>query len=219
MTNDLIKKLKLKSGQRAIFVNAPADYVGNESELPEGVEIGKSLEGTFDFIQLFVHSVAELNHWAPQIMDKLAEDGFLWITYPKKSSKIKTDITRDAGWEVVNQAGFEGVALVAIDETWSAMRFRPVDLANKPVRRQEPRKRAERPDPATRVIEVPEELAVAFGTSEAAQVFFESLSYTNKKEYVRWITEAKREETRKNRILKTIEKLEQGLKNPSAKEV
>ena len=66
------------------------------------------------------------------------------------------------------------------------------------------------PDTEPRLIEVPAELKKAFKTEKEAKAFFEKLSYTHQREYVAWINEAKREETRQNRILKTIEMLRQG---------
>jgi hypothetical protein len=68
------------------------------------------------------------------------------------------------------------------------------------------------PDAEPRVIEVPAELKKAFKTAKEAKAFFDKLSYTHQREYVTWINEAKREETRQNRIVKTIEMLKQGKK-------
>lgn len=70
------------------------------------------------------------------------------------------------------------------------------------------------PDTEPRVVEVPAELKKAFKTEKEAKAFFEKLSYTHQREYVTWINEAKREETRQNRIAKTIEMLKKGKKNP-----
>ena len=70
------------------------------------------------------------------------------------------------------------------------------------------------PDTEPRVIEVPAELKKAFKTEKEAKAFFEQLSYTHQREYVMWINEAKREETRQNRITKTIEMLKKGKRNP-----
>lgn len=67
-------------------------------------------------------------------------------------------------------------------------------------------------DTKPRLIEVPEELKKAFKTEKAAKDFFEKLSYTHQREYVMWINEAKREETRQSRILKTVEMLKKGKK-------
>lgn len=69
------------------------------------------------------------------------------------------------------------------------------------------------PDTEPRVIEVPAELKKAFRTEKEAQAFFDKLSYTHQKEYVMWINEAKKEETRQNRIQKTIEMLKKGRKS------
>jgi hypothetical protein len=81
----------------------------------------------FDFVQLFVRSIAELEELAPSALKSINFDGLLWFCYPKQSSKIKTDINRDSGWNVVKQAGLRPVTQVAIDDTWSALRFRPVE--------------------------------------------------------------------------------------------
>lgn len=70
------------------------------------------------------------------------------------------------------------------------------------------------PDTEPRVIEVPAELKKAFKTQKEAKAFFDKLSYTHQREYVMWINEAKREETRLNRIVKAIEMLKKGAKNP-----
>lgn len=53
--------------------------------------------------------------------------GLLWLCYPKGGAKVDTDLTRDKGWETVKATGYDGLALVSLDETWSAMRFRPAD--------------------------------------------------------------------------------------------
>ena len=69
------------------------------------------------------------------------------------------------------------------------------------------------PDTEPRVIEIPAELKKAFKTEKEAKAFFDKLSYTHQKEYITWIDEAKREETRQNRIAKTVEKLKEGKRN------
>jgi hypothetical protein len=128
--NELFRKLKLKPGSRAAFFHVPADYP--LGELPEGVEVAAQPEpGSCDLVHLFVSSRMELEERAPQVLEAVKHAGFLWISYPKKTSKIKTDIHRDAGWDVVKNAGWEGIALISVDDTWSAMRFRPSDLIGK----------------------------------------------------------------------------------------
>jgi uncharacterized protein YndB with AHSA1/START domain len=131
----LARKLHLKPGHHILLLNAPNGYAKELKPLPEGaalVDRGKDL----DCVQLFVENVKELNRDAARAIKAVKADGLLWICYPKGSSKIKTDLSRDVGWDVVKKAGFEGVSLVAIDETWSAMRFRPAS-ATKPAKKDE----------------------------------------------------------------------------------
>ena len=72
-------------------------------------------------------------------------------------------------------------------------------------------------DTEERIVEIPGDLAAAFAANPAAQARYDKLSYTHRKEYVRWITETKRPETRTGRVFKTIEMLMNGKKNPSDK--
>ena len=94
-------------------------------ELPEGVDLKTSADGQFDVVQAFVHSKADVDTLGPVAIAALKPGGHLWFAHPKKSSKIKTDVSRDVGWDVVRAAGLEGIASIAIDATWSGVRFRP----------------------------------------------------------------------------------------------
>ncbi len=220
MSSELITKLRLKSGQRAVIMNAPEGYIERLGPLPEGVTLEEKPDGTFDFVQLFVRDRAEVERFAPQAMRAAKPDGLLWICYPKKSSKIKTDITRDVGWETIRQAGFDGVALVSIDDTWSAMRFRPSESVK--TKRDKPglppKRDADNDRPhQERFVAVPEDLQHALNASRVAAERFANLAYSHRKEFVDWINGAKKAETRASRIAKTVEKLEKGLKRPSDK--
>ncbi|MBD0381771.1 YdeI/OmpD-associated family protein [Paenibacillus sedimenti] len=223
MSNDIVKKLRLAGCKRALIMNAPEGYIGKLDPLPEGVVLTEQKESdqAYDFVQVFVYNMAEVQSLTPQAIQAVIPEGMLWINYPKGTSKIKTDINRDSGWQTVTDLQFEGVSLVSIDETWSAMRFRPIGLV-KSQRSERQAKRAENanksPLPADKTVIVPDDLAAAFQSNLEAQVFYETLSYTNRKEYVRWITDAKRDETRSGRVEKTIDKLSRGIKNPMVKE-
>lgn len=122
---DLLKKLKLKDGQKAAVINAPEGFAIELGPLPENTRLFTELDGTFDFIHLFVGSRSDLESFGPAVTQAINPDGLLWISYPKKSSKVKTDINRDTGWDVMHKAGFEGVSLISVNDTWSALRFRP----------------------------------------------------------------------------------------------
>src|SRR5262245_56130023 len=119
-----LQKMGVKPGQSVLVLNAPD---GNTDRLGEpGVTATKTKAGaTFDVVSVFATNQAELEKHLKTAIESLAAGGKLWLAYPKISSKVKTDITRDKGWDAVIKAGFVGVSLVSVDETWSAMRFRP----------------------------------------------------------------------------------------------
>src|SRR5260221_13019265 len=122
----LSKKLLIKPGYKLLVLYAPDGYLEMLNPLPDGTEVETSAGGTFDFVQLFVCSKADVDSRVKAAIQALKSGGLLWLTYPKKSSKIKTDVTRDIGWESVHNAGFEGVSLFSVDDTWSAMHYRPI---------------------------------------------------------------------------------------------
>lgn len=129
--SSLAKKLLIKPGQRMVVINPPPGYLDELGPLPEGVGLADRPEGSFDFVHLFVKDSQELKGLAPVALGAVKRDGLLWISYPKQSSKVKTDITRDTSWEPVRREGFELVSMVSVDEVWSACRFRPTDLVGK----------------------------------------------------------------------------------------
>ena len=121
----LAQKLLIKPGNKVLVLNAPAGYVDRLNPLPEGATVTTTPGKNFDVVLAFMHNKAEVDSQSEHVVQAVKYDGLLWFAYPKKTSKIKTDITRDIGWEKVRGMGLEGVAMVAVDDTWSAMRYRP----------------------------------------------------------------------------------------------
>jgi len=121
----LAKKLKIKPGLRAGIINAPQGYRAELGTLPEGTELIEKLDGKFDWLQIFVMSRAELEALFPQVIGTLKPESLLWISFPKGTSKIQTDLTRDTGWDVIRQVELKWINLVSVDETWSAFSLRP----------------------------------------------------------------------------------------------
>jgi hypothetical protein len=126
----LSKKLLIKPGCKLLVLNAPDGYLEMLKPLPDGVEIKTNSDGSYDFVQLFIYNRADVETQIKVAVQALKPGGLLWLSYPKKSSKIKTDVTRDIGWDAVHEAGFDGVTLISIDDTWSAMRYRPLAEVN-----------------------------------------------------------------------------------------
>ncbi|MBN1246758.1 MAG: hypothetical protein JXC32_03830 [Anaerolineae bacterium] len=127
----LVKKLRLLPGQRALILNSPEGYVEGLGELPEGVALSHEAGGdTFDFVHLFVKHSEEFAALGPVARHAIKYDGMLWISYPKRSAKVQTDLSRDAMWGLLTDAGMRPVSQISIDDTWSAVRFRPAELVN-----------------------------------------------------------------------------------------
>jgi hypothetical protein len=132
-TSPLFKKLNLGVHQEIAVFNAPDSF---ESELKplKGVKIARdpSKPKAVKFALAFAITQAQLDR-ASKILAAAAEgDAVIWFAYPKGSSKRYTcEFNRDSGWGVIQAAGFESVRMVAIDEDWSALRFRRVEYVKK----------------------------------------------------------------------------------------
>jgi hypothetical protein len=125
--SSLIKKLRIQPRQRVLLLNAPTGYIALLGDLPEGVQVSAAPEGEYDFVQLFVTNSEDLDRLRQTAMDAVAYDGLLWISYPKRSSKVATDLTRDVLWKLMGDTGLRPVTQVSIDKVWSALRFRPAE--------------------------------------------------------------------------------------------
>ncbi len=124
MANSLQKKLRLKTGQRLAFINLPPGMVEWLGPLPEGTTVEPSPAKDLDLVLLFVQNSMEMAEYAPLALSCIRFDGLLWIAYPKKTSGLETDLNRDEGWQPVTGAGYRPVFQIAVDDTWSAVRFR-----------------------------------------------------------------------------------------------
>jgi len=197
------KKLQLKTGQDILLLNAPVHVVQLLSEEGYTVRTEQEKNAPTDAIQLFVHSKAELQHHAEKAVAGLRKDGILWIAYPKKSSGVISDITRDEGWKTMADLGYEGVRQVAIDEVWSSLRFKP-----KSERKEPSRMGVDYPgiDRVKKEVIPPADLQDALDAAGLNEKF-QNLSFTGRKEYVVAVLDAKRPETRASRIVKTIEQV------------
>ena len=125
MTKRVLEKLHFKPGYRAIVLNAPGSYKPILSALPDGVELADTLDGSFDFIHVFAIQKAELDQRVPAIKSAMKSISLLWVSYPKGKS-IPTDLNRDILARELMKMGLQAVAQVAIDDVWSALRFKLV---------------------------------------------------------------------------------------------
>jgi hypothetical protein len=123
----LFKKLNLGSHAVIHVLNAPKSF---ESELAalDDVTVKRSVIGRSYFAMAFVVTQTELDAASTKLANACEGDAILWMVYPKGTSKkYKCEFNRDSGWHTLGAAGFEPVRMVAIDDDWSALRFRRVE--------------------------------------------------------------------------------------------
>lgn len=117
----ILKKLRYKENIQAVVLNAPADIeqqfvsAGLSSALPKNQKAA--------FCLLFARNWAEIESHVHKVAENTDHKGLIWLAYPKLTSKIKSDINRDNLWPAFETYNLRPVSLIAIDETWSAMRF------------------------------------------------------------------------------------------------
>lgn len=119
----LAKKMKRKADGRAAILNAPAGY--EAASFADLKLASAKLDGLFDWIQIFVKNKAELDQLAPKVAKALKPESILWVSFPKGSSKIQTDLTRDKGWDILEKLGLKWITLISVNDTWSAFSLRP----------------------------------------------------------------------------------------------
>jgi hypothetical protein len=130
-------KLNLKGHSPVFVVNAPESFLPELKEIEAGIKVIHGLpEGEKGaFVLGFCTAQKQVDELAQQADKMLEGDGLLWIAYPKGTSKkYNCDFNRDTGWAMLGKLGFEGVRQIAIDEDWSALRFRRVAYIKKMTR-------------------------------------------------------------------------------------
>ena len=119
----LPKKLGIKNGFRALMVRAPEDVRTELREALAGCEVRGEPRGALDFAMVFTESRAELAREFKRVAKELAPAGMLWISWPKKSSGVKTDLDENVVREVGLAAGLVDVKVCAVTEVWSGLKF------------------------------------------------------------------------------------------------
>jgi hypothetical protein len=125
----LLEKLNYKGNKRIAVLNSEDGFIDSLMLEFSELTIDREIDPRFpyDFIMIFVRNQAEVETFTSISLHNLLCDGLLWFCYPKKTSnKYRSDIDRDHGWKTLNDAGFYGIRLVAVDNDWSALRFRNI---------------------------------------------------------------------------------------------
>ncbi len=217
---NLFQKLQIKSNTKWLFFNAPDNYLPIIEPLPDNVDISFEPHGVFDGIQLFIKNAAELASSLTLLKPILKFDTIFWVTYPKKSSGMDSGLEMMGSWDELTNLGLRIVTSISVNETWTALRFKPVELTKLSDSRNANIPKNEYGDYIdieNKQITLPADIAEALQDKSQAMAFYQQLSYSNKKEYVVWILSAKQEKTREERLVKMVDKLLDGKKNPAEK--
>lgn len=127
----VFKKLNYKEQKQVFVLNSPESFAVNIKSISDSAEIKTMLEENdkVEFAIGFATRQEEVNQLATSIVPKLSGDAVFWICYPKGTSKkFKCDFNRDTGWAILGTYNMETVRQVAIDEDWSALRFRKIEF-------------------------------------------------------------------------------------------
>lgn len=123
----LFKKLNIGESQVIHLLNAPASFEPEVAAL-SGIKVSRTPVGNVSFALAFVTTLDEVKHATEQLTCNAVDDAILWMVYPKGTSKkYKCEFNRDTGWAALGQEGYEPVRQVAVDEDWSALRFRSAE--------------------------------------------------------------------------------------------
>lgn len=121
MESTVYKKMRLKEGTFGVYLYAPAEYIA----MAENQNIiDFSNRDKYQFVHLFIESKKDYYERINEALSKLAEDSVLWISYSKSDKKNKYDINRDSLFALTPENGIIACSSVALDEKWSAMRFK-----------------------------------------------------------------------------------------------
>ncbi|HXD72848.1 MAG TPA: YdeI/OmpD-associated family protein [Vicinamibacterales bacterium] len=204
---------------RVAVANAPAGFsLGNVA----GVTVEKSLKRDLDLALLFTTTQKDLKTQWPKLLASVKQDGAVWVAYPKKNAGIETDLHGMQEWDATKGSDWNPVSMIAVDDSWSATRYKYAPGLEKArhERQTEAIKDADGAvvvDREKRIVTAPKDLQTLLARNAKARAQFDTLAFSHRKEYVVWIVEAKKPETRDARVTKTVEMLTKGKKNPSDK--
>jgi len=119
----LVKKLGIKEGFKISIINNPEDYFSLLTGLPDQIEIINDRKSKKDLIHFFVKKEAELLENILSLKSQVKSNGMIWISWPKKSSKVATDITEDVIRNIALVNGLVDIKVCAIDEVWSGLKL------------------------------------------------------------------------------------------------
>jgi hypothetical protein len=123
LRNAATKKLGIKPGLTVVTINPPTNYRRLLGTIPEGVTFSDRLKPESPFVHVFIKKRRELEKRLSALREKIADTGTVWVSWPKRSSTVPTDVTENVVRAVALALGFVDVKVCAIDETWSGLKL------------------------------------------------------------------------------------------------
>lgn len=219
MLQNLLEKLQLSEEKNLLIQGLPSSIEKQFVKLAFAKNITPLLKSRkIDFALVFAVSHYQLRTILGDVIPALQENAKFWVAYPKSTSKIVTDLNRECSWDCIRTVGFDSVNEITLDHVWTAVRFQKTTRVKSLTRMSNTMYASnDSINFQTSVVPTPDEFAKELRRSKVAHRFFEALSHSHQKEYVSWITNAKREETRSRRMEVAIDKLIAGKRTPAEK--
>jgi hypothetical protein len=129
----LLQKLGIKPNISVVLINAPANYRKLLGPAAKSVTFSDSARKGTEFVHFFVTKRRELERTLPQLRQKVVDTAVVWVSWPKKSSGVQTDVTEDVIRSVALPLGFVDIKVCAVDETWSGLKL----MIRRDLRRQQ----------------------------------------------------------------------------------
>jgi Bacteriocin-protection, YdeI or OmpD-Associated len=223
----LFEKLELKDEKTLLIQGLPSSIEKQFAKLSYAKNVTPLLKSKkIDFALIFAINQGQLNSILKDVFAALHDNTKMWIAYPKPASKIVSDLNRDCTWDILVNAGYESSTQLDIDHVWGIIRFvrnenalPNVEIVNNTNAANDIMLSAvnKSVDFEKTLVVPPVELEKIFTKHKKAKDFFTSLPVDNQKEYVSWIEQAKRSDTKQRRLDAVVEKLNAGKTKPTEK--
>lgn len=229
LSQSMPEKLQLKDEKNLLVQGLPSSIEKQFAKLSFAKNVTPLLKARrIDFALVFAINQRQLKDILKEVIPAMHPDAKMWVAYPKPASKITSDLCKECTWDFVCEYGYKALDVVVLDHVWNAVQFKKeetallsIDDADELLAMAEVE---EKVAPITaigakavRTVEIPGELQVRLKKNKQAAAYYESLPFSHKREYVQWITEAKKDETKARRAEKTLQMLAAGKRMVAAK--
>lgn len=119
----LAKKLGLGAGSQVVLIGEPDDFLERLEPLPQGVSFCGRVDPATDLVHMFVHRARDLGQRLADLRHAIRDDASVWVSWPKKASRVATDITENTIRELALPLGFVDIKVCAVDEVWSGLKL------------------------------------------------------------------------------------------------